>query len=173
MERFLSLYQNIYSDLYRLAYYYMGNAQDAEDSVQDAALSACQHFHKLKKEASFRSWMFTILINRCKKNLKKRGQRELTMEHPLTLCTAGSKELDSQTEILELLQTLTEEERLIVTLTVFGGYKSEEIAHMLHRNHNTIRSKYRKKIKKLKQELTSEANHTSNSRKRQRKEKPI
>ena len=95
------------------------------------------------------------------------------MEHPLTLCTAGSKELDSQTEILELLQTLTEEERLIVTLTVFGGYKSEEIAHMLHRNHNTIRSKYRRALQKLQQELTSEANHTSNSRKRQINENQI
>lgn len=168
MERFLELYQNVYRDLYRLAYYYMGNAQDAEDSVQDAALSACQHFHKLKKETSFRAWMFSILINHCKKNLKKRGQQELAIKQPLTLCTASSKELDSQAEILELLQSLTEEERLIVTLTIFGGYKSEEIAHMLHRNHNTIRSKYHRALKKLQQELTPEANHG----KKQRKEKP-
>lgn len=172
MERFLELYQNVYRDLYRLAYYYMGNAQDAEDSVQDAALSACQHFHKLKKEASFRSWMFSILINHCKKNLKKRGQRELAIEQPLTLCTANSKELDAPAEILELLQVLTEEERLIVTLTVFGGYKSEEIAHMLHRNHNTIRSKYRRALKKLQKELTPEASHASKPEKRQRKETP-
>ena len=38
MEHFMELYQTVYADLYRLAYYYMGNAQDA---VQDAALAAC------------------------------------------------------------------------------------------------------------------------------------
>lgn len=42
MERFMELYQTVYKDLYRLAYYYMGNAQDVEDVVQDATLSACQ-----------------------------------------------------------------------------------------------------------------------------------
>ena len=36
MERFMELYQTVYRDLYRLAYYYMGNPEDAEDAVQDA-----------------------------------------------------------------------------------------------------------------------------------------
>lgn len=31
MERFMELYQTAYCDLYRLAYYYMGNTEDAEN----------------------------------------------------------------------------------------------------------------------------------------------
>ena len=42
MERFMELYETVYRDMYRLAYYYMGNGEDAEDAVQDAALSACE-----------------------------------------------------------------------------------------------------------------------------------
>lgn len=72
MEHFMELYQTVYADLYRLAYYYMGNAQDAEDAVQDAALAACEHFDRLKKEASFRPWIFRILVNRCRTVLKKK-----------------------------------------------------------------------------------------------------
>ena len=56
----------------------------------------------------------------------------------------------------ELLKTLEAEERLIVTLMVFEGYKSLEIAQMLHRNHSTIRSKYRRALQKLKKELLKE-----------------
>lgn len=151
MERFMELYETVYRDMYRLAYYYMGNGEDAEDAVQDAALSACEHFKALKKEESFRPWIFRILVNHCRKNLRKRGQREVALEDPQDAYEPG---LSSRTEVLELLGTLSEEERLIVTLTVFGGYRGREIAHMLKRNYSTVRTKYRRALKKLEQELT-------------------
>ena len=153
MERFMELYQTVYADLYRLAYYYMGNAQDAEDAVQDAVLSAYEHFGSLKEEASFRPWIFRILVNRCKQSLRKRGRRELPVEEIAEVSGQKSTELSSQAEMLELLDVLSGEERLIVTLTVFGGYKGEEIARILNRNHSTVRSKYRRALKKLEQEV--------------------
>ena len=67
MERFMELYEAVYKDLYRLAYYYMGNAQDAEDVVQDATLSAYEHFGRLRTEEAFRPWIFKILVNRCRR----------------------------------------------------------------------------------------------------------
>lgn len=153
MERFMELYQKVYGDLYRLAYYYMGNGQDAEDAVQDAVLSAYEHFGSLKEEASFRPWIFRILVNHCKRSLKRRGRREIPIEDAVKASEAGSTGLDSQAEVLELLDVLSDEERLIVALYVFGGYKGEEIARLLNRNHNTIRSKYRRALKKLGKEL--------------------
>ena len=156
MERFMELYQTVYRDLYRLAYYYMGNPEDAEDAVQDTALSAYEHFGSLKKEASFRFWIFRILVNCCKKSLKKRGRRELPMEEPQEVQEADGGCLMTQAETLEFLKILSEEERLIVVLTVFGGYKGDEIAGLLRRNHSTIRSKYRRALKKLEQELVRE-----------------
>ena len=68
MERFMEQYQAVYKDMYRLAYYYMGNAEDAEDAVQETALSAYEHFHRLKNKEAFRPWIFKILVNRCKKS---------------------------------------------------------------------------------------------------------
>lgn len=150
MERFMELYETVYRDLYRLACYYMGNKEDAKDAVQDAALSAYEHFGTLKKEESFRPWIFRILVNRCRKNLRKRGQSERIQEEPRA---AYGPEPGSRTEILELLGILSEEERLIVALTVFGGYKGQEIARMLNRNYSTVRTKYRRALRKLEQEL--------------------
>lgn len=53
----------------------------------------------------------------------------------------------------DLLATLSEEERQIVALAVFGGYKGEEIAAMLHMKHSTVRSKYRRALKKLERNI--------------------
>lgn len=146
----MELYQSVYKDLYRLAYYYLGNAQDAEDAVQEAVLSAYENFGKLKKEASFRPWMFKILVNCCRKHLRRSRKAENPQETPEAYYEPS---LSAQAELFELLGKLSEEERLIVTLTVFGGYKGEEIARILNKKHSTIRSKYRRALKKLELQL--------------------
>ena len=146
MERFMVLYESVYQDLYRFAYYYLGNPQDAEDVVSETVLKAYEKFSTLRNEVSFRSWIFKILVNQANDYLKKHRMNrtnELVDEpfyHP---------ELSDALITKELLSTLSEEERRIVTLAVFGGYKGEEIAGMIGQRHSTIRSKYRRALKKL------------------------
>lgn len=156
MERFMELYQTVYQDLYRLAYYYMGNREDAQDMVQDTVLAAYEHFPGLKQEASFRPWIFRILVNRCKSSLRKHGRKVIPVEDCTQMGQEQTSGLSSQAEVLELLDTLKEDERLIVVLSVFGGYKGEEIARLLNKKHSTIRSKYHRALKKLRQELEPE-----------------
>ena len=65
------MYETVYRDLYRYALCLMKNPQEAEDAVSEAVVAAYENIHKLKKEEAFRSWIFTILTNKCKKRLKK------------------------------------------------------------------------------------------------------
>ena len=153
MERFMELYEAIYKDLYRLAYYYLGNPQDAEDAVGETVLKAYEKFAFLRKEEAFRAWIFAILVNQCKSQLRKRGSRQAVelVEEP-----SYRPELEDSVVTQDLLAVLNEEERQIVVLAVFGGYKGEEIARILKRRHSTIRSKYRRALKKLEQQILAE-----------------
>lgn len=153
MERFMVLYESVYKDLYRLAYYYLGNPQDAEDVVGETVLRAYEKFSSLRNEEAFRPWIFKILVNQCNSFLRKhisRKTEELTMELKI------NPELGDTVVVKEMLAVLSEEERKIVALAVFGGYKGEEIAKMMHARHSTIRSKYRRALKKLEQSLLAE-----------------
>ena len=153
MERFMELYETVYKDLYRLAYYYLGNAQEAEDAVSETVLKAYENFGSLRKEDAFRSWIFKILVNQCKTQQRRgtvRKSAEL-LEEP-----SYQPELADGVVTKEMLSCLSEEERQIVALTVFGGYKGEEIAKLLHRRHSTVRSKYRRALKKLEQQILTE-----------------
>lgn len=150
MERFMELYQTVYREMYRLAYYYLGNAQDAEDAVQDAALAAYENFAKLRNEEAFRPWIFRILANCCKSHLRRNQKKIQALEG---VDPGYEPSLSSQTEMEEILSRLPEEERMIVVLSVFGGYKGEEIAGILGKKHSTIRSKYRRALKKLEQDI--------------------
>ena len=66
-----------------------------------------------------------------------------------------SKETDfaMQAAVKEVFCELKDEERLIVALSVFGGYTGEEIAGILEKNPSTIRSKYRRALKKMREKL--------------------
>lgn len=153
MERFMELYETVYKDLYRLAYYYLGNAQEAEDAVSETVLKAYENYASLRNEDAFRGWIFKILVNQCKSQQRKKNSRNNTelLEEP-----SYYPELSDTVVTKELLSCLTEEERQIVVLTVFGGYKGEEIAKLLHRRHSTVRSKYRRALKKLEQQILTE-----------------
>ena len=150
MEQFLELYETIYKDLYRLAYYYLGNAQDAEDVVSETVLKAYEKFTSLRKKEAFKNWIFAILVNQCRTFLRKkaaRGTSEL-VEEP-----SFEPSLEDITVVKDLLAVLSEEERQIVILSVFGGYKGEEIARILHIKYSTVRTKYRRALKKMERYL--------------------
>ena len=153
MERFMVLYESVYKDLYRLAYYYLGNPQDAEDVVSETVLKAYEKFTTLRSEEAFRGWIFKILVNQCNSFLRKHisgRTAEMITEssyHP---------ELGDSVITREMMSELTEEERKIVALAVFGGYKGEEIAKMMRLRHSTVRSKYRRALKKLENKLLAE-----------------
>lgn len=153
MERFMELYETVYKDLYRLAYYYLGNPQDAEDAVAETVLKAYEKFTSLRSEEAFRAWIFTILVNQCKGQLRKKenGQAVELKEEP-----SYHPEMEDRVITKDLLSVLNREERQIVVLTVFGGYKGKEIARIMHRRHSTIRSKYRRALKKLEQQILEE-----------------
>ncbi len=146
MEQFLELYEPVYKDMYRLAYYYLGNAQDAEDVVSETVLKAYEKFASLRKKEAFKSWIFTILVNQCMTFLRKK-----TAKGTLELIEEPSFEtnLEDRAVAEDLLSVLSEEERQIVVLSVFGGYKGEEIARILHIKHGTVRTKYRRALKKM------------------------
>lgn len=153
MERFISLYESVYKDLYYLALYYMGNQQEAEDAVSETVLKAYENFASLRKEEAFRSWIIRILINQCKRQYRENKHNQL---EELIIEPSYHPSLEDMVVTNEMLRTLSEEERLIVGLTVFCGYKGEEIAKLMDMKHSTVRSKYRRAMEKLKKQVLAE-----------------
>lgn len=156
MEEFMEWYEAVHTEMYRIAFYYMRNQQEAEDAVQDAVLTAYEKRHQLKDKEKYRAWMMKILVNRCKKRMRKWFQREediadISLEEEYNLVKESDFAMISA--VKQEFFKLEEEERLIVGLVVFGGYKGEEIAEILGKNHSTVRSRYRRALQKMRKEL--------------------
>lgn len=153
-EAFGRLYSEYSADLYRFALYYLHSETDAEDAVQDAAMTAFRSIKDLRKAGSFRSWFFKILSNECKKYLLKKAKRQedLTDEFP-TLADSVVNDTSGTVEIYELLENLDDTDRLIVILSVLQSYNSKEIAEITGIKANTVRSRLSRALQKLRKEI--------------------
>lgn len=150
MEEFMRQYEKIYPKLYRTALYYMRNRQEAEDAVQDAVLAAYEKFDQLRDKDKFAPWIMQILVNRCRRRMKEWFRKEEDIEE---LPLSREEDFAIASAVKQVFFELKEEDRLVVGLSVFGGYTSEEIAGILNKNHSTVRSKYRRALQKMKKKL--------------------
>ena len=69
---FEQIYAQIYTDLYRMALYILGDSEAAKDAVSETVLDAYKGIGKLKDETSFESWIVTILSRKCKRMIKRK-----------------------------------------------------------------------------------------------------
>lgn len=151
---FAQLYEEIYQDLYRFAFCTMKHAEQAEDVVSAAVLQGFEQIHKLRKNTSFRSWMFQITANECRKQFRKQASLVSYEDQKLPEEAANSMNLAEQLALKEAFDTLGEMERLIIALNLFAGYNSREIAKRLHQKEGTVRSIKSRALHKMKQFLT-------------------
>lgn len=156
---FAELYSLVYKDLYRIALLNLNNQHDASDVVSDTVLEAYTSITKLRDEKAFKAWIIKILTVKIKNKRKEYKEINNFQEDVDDLSDAEeaavSKEIDfGSIEVMEGFKQLSEEERMVLSLSVVSGYKSEEIARMFGTNANTVRSKVARAKARLKQLLT-------------------
>ena len=60
--------------MYKVAFSYLKNDEDAADAIQDTILSCYENLKSLKQNKYFKTWMIRILINKCKDILQRKKQ---------------------------------------------------------------------------------------------------
>ena len=154
-DTFTKLYSEVAKDLYRLALYFLKNKEDAEDIVGEAVLDAYRQIESLSEESLFKNWIVKILTNKCKMKMKDYALcKENPSENIVELSDERAKreihrDEFNRIELKELLMELENEERFIICLSVFEGYKGDEIAELLGLKPATVRSKKQRALAKL------------------------
>ncbi|MFA9380708.1 MAG: RNA polymerase sigma factor [Acetanaerobacterium sp.] len=156
-EAFGALYAEIYRDLFRFAYYTLGNREDAEDAVSEAFLEGFRGLKNLRDEKLFRAWMMRIISIRCKRKIRQyvTNRQKLDPEDISEHVISFDLNIDSDERLalLAALSTLDHSERTILILSVVEGYKTREIAQILSCPQGTVSSKLYRTLKKLRAEL--------------------
>lgn len=157
-KAFGMLYGEYAKELYRFALYTLKSACDAEDAVQSAALIAYRKLKDLKKDESFKSWFFKILYNECRKILSQKSKLYEISYDDVSVFQKEAPDISEKSDLLSLLDALSEENKAIVILSVFEGYTSKEIAEISGIKPGTVRSTLSRTLNKLRNQLEGAKN---------------
>lgn len=134
-----------YQSMYRLAFTYVKNPNDASDVVQESVYKAIKKADAIHSEDAVRSWLGRIVINTSLDLL--RAKKKLVDLDEAPEQSAPDVHLDYDLE--RALSTLNEREHAIVVLRFFEEYKIREIADLLQVNENTVKTTLYRTLKKL------------------------
>ncbi|MDE6797352.1 MAG: sigma-70 family RNA polymerase sigma factor [Ruminococcus sp.] len=148
---FSRLYETVYKDLYRIALYSLKNAHDASDVVSDTVLDAFCSIDKLREPEKFRNWIMKILSTKIKR--KQKEYFNITEEIGEDFPDISEFDYDS-IELKEALNKLDSQSRMMLSMSVLGGYTSDEISEICEIKSGTVRSRLSRIKEKLRIELT-------------------
>jgi RNA polymerase sigma-70 factor (ECF subfamily) len=120
----------------------LNRREDAQDVAQEVFLKAYQNLRRLEDPARFASWLFRIAHNEAYSLLRKaRPEDEFVME------LAGGDTLrrlyptETALAVASALERLSADQREVVVLKVYQGFKFEEIADVLDEPVSTVKSR--------------------------------
>lgn len=156
----LKIYQLFSPVLYGICLKYMKNEDDAKDVFQEAFIIVFEKIHQYKFEGSFEGWMKRIFINKLIETLNKKKKNSFFLDvfDPETdFIEEEDLEVNviPQEKLLEYIQDLPDQYRLVFNLYVFEKMKHKEIAEQLKISEGTSKSNLNRAKKILQKRILS------------------
>lgn len=138
--------------IYRLAYSYVKNPDDALDVVQESIIKAISSVNTLKDVQSMKSWVYRIVVNTALDFLRK--QKRLVVVDSETISTyidepVAGRDEGNDLDLASAIEKLSPTERGRIILRYYEDLKIEEVALILKENVNTTKSRLYATLKKL------------------------
>lgn len=141
--------------MYRVAFRFAGNRQQAEEIVQETFVGAWRNIDQLKDLSKMKAWLFGVLRNQCYKSI---AQKERYSAEPLLedMVSTADPSCDLNNVVQTAISQLPEEQRMPLLLVAMEGWSTKEAAKLLEIPHGTVLSRLKRGRDKLKQILIRE-----------------
>ena len=150
-NRFQELVEEHQADLYRLAYSYMKNRDDALDVVQESILKGLSKLPTLRNEQSMRVWMTRIVVNESISRLRRRRPDFSYQEWDGP--AEPEQNRDELVDLRRSLGLLDPKLRTVVVLRFFEDMKLEDITHVVRAPLSTVKSRLYRALAQLRVDL--------------------
>lgn len=151
-KAFQELIHHEKNKLYRMAYMYVKNENDALDIVQDAIYKAFISIKNLKNPQYFSTWLSRILINSALDFIKKNERIILTNEVDV-LPKEQNLRIEEKMDLTGAIERLDVPYKTVIILRYYQDLTIKQIAEMLHCPEGTIKTRLHRAINLLKSDL--------------------
>ncbi|NOV00954.1 sigma-70 family RNA polymerase sigma factor [Paenibacillus sp. LMG 31457] len=143
-------------NVYRLAYSYVKNAEDALDIIQESIQKAFESLDKLKNPASMKSWFYRIVVNTSLDFLRKQKRIQVADEETLEFYGQASDDVYQNIDLEIAMDDLPPIYRSVIVLRYFEDLKIDEIAKVLNENLSTIKTRLYQGLRMLRVKMDDE-----------------
>jgi RNA polymerase sigma factor (sigma-70 family) len=137
------LYRRFSPRMYAVCLRYAGNAEEAEDILQEGFIKIFKKLDSFRGEGSFEGWVRRIFVNTAIEHFRrKRYLQPVTEKEENTIEGKSLSALDglAEKDILALVQQLSPGYRTVFNMYVVEGYTHKEIGDILGISEGTSKS---------------------------------
>jgi RNA polymerase sigma-70 factor, ECF subfamily len=149
-EAFTHLINSKKEQLYRTAFAYVKNKEDALDIIQDTVYKAYISIDKLKEPKYFNTWLTKILINNAITFMKKNSKIIYLEENELNNVSCLEYNSDEKLDLLYAVDELEEKIKKVIILKYLNDLTICEVAKVLEIPEGTVKTYINKGLSKLK-----------------------
>ena len=163
VEAFDSIYNKYSGRLYAFGLKYLRSKVEAEELVQSVFLKVWENYRNLKKESSFKSYLFTIAYNEICNLFRKRSYRQKFINDTLYENTQASYEIETSIEcqsvldqVQQIVDKLPEKQKIIFLKSRHEGKSTKEIAEEIGLSPGTVDNYISDALKIIRSRMKSE-----------------
>lgn len=160
---FEQFYKTNIDRIYRYVFFRVGrNSAVAEDLVSEIFMKALKNFHKFDPNISQSAWIYRIAHNHLANYFRDQKKSVDLEDVRFTLVGEdGRKTFETREDEMKLykaLDSLTTEDRRLVTMKYLDGYSYKEMGQMIEKRTDALKVATHRAIKKLKVCISSNDN---------------
>lgn len=152
-ERFAAAAGRWMDTVFRVAYGYTKNREDADDITQEVLLALYRSEKEFSSEEHLRNWLIRVTLNQCRQLFRSPWRRRESLEDYAE--TLGFEQPD-HTALFLAVMGLERKYRLPLLLYYYFGYSVREIGKLLQLKENTVSTRLARARARLREQLTEE-----------------
>lgn len=156
-QRFDDLYQKYASMIFRTAYNFLLNKDDAEDIVQEVFIKYFISNKTFNDDNHEKAWVLTVTANLSKNVLRSKSRQNLELDDTIKIVDHKfDKAITNHLDLEEAMKKLTANQRLVIYLFYYEQIPIKNIAKIMKSNENTVKSHLLRAKSKMKTYLEKE-----------------
>ncbi len=163
MSAFLAIYERYKRDVLTLSAALLGRRDGAEDVLHDVFVSLAEGLRHRQPPKNLKGYLLTAAANRVRDRFR-RAKREPGPLHEAVSLEASKPgnpatlvaESERTERVWKCVLSLPDEQRDVVAFKIYGGLTFREVAERTRTSINTVQSRYRYGLEKLRQMLQQE-----------------
>ncbi|MHC4327507.1 MAG: RNA polymerase sigma factor [Planctomycetota bacterium] len=164
-EALRRIYEKYIDDLLRVATSLLSDIQSAEDCLHDVFVDFAGNVNGSMIHSNLKSFLISCVANRARDQLRSKARQSTCQPEqlrPASISTSPEKQLidaEESDRVFEALAELPYQQREVFVLRIQGQMRFREIAGLLGLSINSVQSRYRYAIEKLRAILKQESHN--------------